>query len=142
MTIAKPAMGLLQEMRELIDMLPDDMVELAAEYILEVPEYPEDYRKDETAILELAKDEFRRGVGVPTSNGGASLGAMRAGLHRLAESMSDPLLDEAVYALGSTALLNIPYEPTEEEWESIRAGMKEAESGDVVPWEQIRRADV
>ena len=56
--------------------------------------------------------------------------------------MSGEILDEAVDVLGSTALLDIPYEPTEEEWESIRAGIEEAEAGDLVPWEQVRRTGV
>ena len=48
------------DVRELIDMLPDEMVEEAAEAIFTVPEDPEEYDDEEVARLGRAKEEFRR----------------------------------------------------------------------------------
>ena len=146
------AEGLLKEMHELIDMLPEDMLEKAAYYISLVPDFPEDFDPSEIERLELAKKKFHIAELARPDDSEAANGStreseipshpIRDNLHRLAEHMSGEILDEAVDVLGSTALLNIPYEPTEEEWESIRAGIEEAEVGDLVPWEQVRRTDV
>ena len=142
------AEGLLKEMHELIDMLPDDMLEKAVEGILNVPDFPEDFDPTEIERLELARQKYHTGeltrpdksetVNWSPKEREASSHPIRDNLHLLADYMSGEILDEAVDVLGSTALLDIPYEPTEEEWESIRAGIEEAEAGDLVPWEQVR----
>jgi hypothetical protein len=56
--------------------------------------------------------------------------------------MSGELLDEAVDVLKSTALLDIPYEMTPEEWADFLEGEEEIERGDYVSWEEIKRTSV
>ena len=152
----KTAESLLEEMRELIDMLPDDMLEKAVHYILLVPEYPEDFDPEEISRLERAKSDFSSGklgklsvVQTPEQSVHErsveyveSTDQIRENLRRLAESMSGEILDEAVDVMCSTALLNIPYEPTEEELKAIEEGLKDIEEGRVVRWEDVRRTDV
>lgn len=136
--------GLLrQDFRELVDMLTDDMVGKAVGYLLEVPDYPEDYRKYEIADFERGKEEFRRNMSADV-NGGSERSAplVRAELHRLSESMSAALLAESVDVMSSTALLNIPYDPTEEELKMIEETDAEIERGEFVRWEDVKRTDV
>ena len=150
------AEGLLKEMHELIDMLPEDMLEKAAEGILSVPDFPEDFDPNEIERFEMAKRDFRNGsiAGMQeaeTKTGSIRetnaeytnhLHATRKNLHRLAEYMSCELLDEAVDVLKSTALLDIPIEPTEEEIRILRETDEEFERGEFFTWEEIKRTDV
>ena len=152
----KTPQSLLEEMHELIDMLPDDMLGKAVHYILLVPEYPEDFDPGEISRLERAKADFRSGklgqLSVAQPSKGSvhespadyieSMDQTRDNVHQLAEFMSGEILDEAVDVMCSTGLLNIPYEPTEEELIAIEEGLKDIEEGRVVRWEDIRRTDV
>ena len=144
---------LMQEIHELIDMLPDDMLEKAAGFILDVPDYPEDFAQDEIDAFEKAKEAFResevpnqdprvRSIRERPAPFNDPAHSTRANLHVLAHAMSGELLDEAVAVLKSTALLNIPYEPTEEELAEFLAGVAEFERGESYRWEDIKRTDV
>ena len=66
---------------------------------------------------------------------------IRGNLHRLAGYMSTALLDECVHVLGSTALLCIPVEPTEEEIRILRETDEEFERGEYFTWDDIKRSD-
>ena len=143
---------LLKEMHELIDMLPNDMLEKAAYYISRVPDFPEDFDPNEIERLEIAKHKFQIGelarpddseaANGPTRESERTSHPIRDNLHRLAEHMSGEILDEAVDVLSSTALLNIPYEPTEEEIRILRETDEEFERGEFFRWEDIKRTDV
>ena len=134
---------LRQDFRELVDMLTDEMVEKAVEYILEEPEYPEDYDEGETAEFERGKASFRANVSTGL-NGGCekSVSLICAELSRLADSMSASFLATCIDILGSTALLNIPEDMTEEELRAIEEGLKDIEEGRTVAWEDVKRTDV
>ena len=148
----KTPQSLLEEMHELIDMLSDDMLERAAQYILLVPEYPEDFDPGEISRLERAKADFRSGklgqlsVAQPSERSVhespaeyiGSTDETRENLHRLAESMSGEILDEAVDVMCSTGLLNIPYEPTEEELKMLAETDAEFERGEYYTWEEVK----
>lgn len=130
---------LRQDFRELVDMLTDEMVGKAVEYILEEPEYPEDYREDELAEFKSGKALFKG-----NANGGCedSVSLMREELIRLADSMSASFLATCIDILGSTALLNIPEDMTEEELKMLEETDVELERGEFVRWEDIKRTDV
>lgn len=130
---------LRQDFRELVDMLTDEMVGKAVEYILEEPEYPEDCREDELAEFESGKALFK-GSASSGSNGGCekSVYLMRVELSHLADSMSASFLATGIDILGSTALLNIPEELTEEELADFLAGDEEIKRGEYVKWDDIK----
>lgn len=134
---------LRQDFRELVDMLTDEMVGKAVEYILEEPEYREDYNEGEIAEFESGKALFK-GNASSGSNGGCeeSVSLMRMELSRLADSMSASFLATCIDILGSTALLNIPEDMTEEELADFIAGEEELERGEWVRLEDIKRTDV
>ena len=134
---------LRQDFRELVDMLTDEMVGKAVGFILEIPDWPEDYREGEVSEFERGKEEFRRNTSADL-NGGIekSVSLIRAELHQLAESMSAALLTEGVNVMCSTALLNIPEDMTEEEIADFIAGDEEIKRGEYVKWEYIKRSDV
>ena len=148
--------SLLEEMHELIDMLPDDMLEEASEGVLSVPDFPEDFDPAEIKRFEAAKRDFCNYGHTGTLEGALKedsirdtgkayanrLHLMRKNLHSLAEHMSGGLLDEGVDVLKSTALLDIPYEMTPEEWADFLAGEEEFERGEYVSWEEIKRTSV
>ena len=146
------AESLLKEMHELIDMLPDNMLEKAAHYILRVPDFPEDFEPAEIERLTLAKQKFDKGeltqtddseaAAWPTGETQAPSHPIRDNLHRLAEYMSGEILDEAVNVLGSTALLGIPVEAAEDEIRILRETEEEFERGEFFRWEDIKRTDV
>ena len=134
---------LRQDFRELVDMLTDEMVGKAVGYILGEPEYVEDYNEGEIAEFERGKALFKGNVGAGL-NGGCekSVSLMRAELSRLADSMSASFLATCIDILGSTALLNIPEDLTEEEIADIIAGDEEIKRGEYVKWEDVKRTDV
>ena len=148
--------SLCKEIHELIDMLPDDMLEEASEGVLSVPDFPEDFDPADIKRFEKAKRDFRSGNLTETPHdrpkedsireSGAkyvkNAHSIRKSLHGLAEYMSGELLDEAVDVLKSTALLDIPYEMTPEEWADFLEGEEEIERGDYVSWEEIKRTGV
>ena len=127
----------------MIDEAPDDMMDKAAGYMLEIPDWPEDYREGEIADFERGKEKFRRNTNAEV-NGGSEKSAslIRAELHRLSESMSASLLAEGVDVMCSTALLSIPEDMTEEEIADFIAGDEEIKRGEYVKWEDIKRTDV
>ena len=143
---------LAQEIHKRIGMLPDDMLEKATHRIFQVPEYPEDFASDDVETFELAKEKFRNGeLTGPDDSEAANWKApksdtastvTRDNLHRLAGYMSTALLDECVHVLGSTALLCIPVEPTEEEVRILAETEEEFERGEFFTWEDIKRTDV
>ena len=154
--------GLLREMRDLIEMLPDDMVEKAADAVLLLPEYPDwpdMFTQAELDRFEVGKRKFRNGeLRAAADNGTSGSGihettakyieqaqarhkTLRKDLHRLTKYMSGELLDEAVETLKSEALLDIPYELTQEEWEDLHESDKDIERGDVLSWEEFMRDD-
>lgn len=137
------AKALRQDFNELIDEAPDDMMNKAAGYLLEIPDWAEDYREGEIADFERGKEEFRRNTSADL-NGGTekSESLIRGELHRLSESMSAALLAEGVDVMCSTALLNIPEDMTEEEIADFIAGDEEIKRGEYVKWEDIKRSDV
>lgn len=139
----KVAALLRQDFREFVDMLPDEMVEKAVEYVLDVPEYSEDFEEGDIAEFERGKDVFRRNTSADL-NGGTEKSAslIRAELHQLAESMSAALLAEGVDVLCSTALLNIPEDMTKEELADFIAGDEEIKRGKYVKWDDIKQTDV
>ena len=139
----KAAKALRQDFNELIDEAPDDVMDKAAGYLLEIPDYPEDYRVEEIADFERGKEEFRRNTSAYV-NGGTEKSAshIRAELHRLSKSMSAALLAEGVDVMGSGALLNIPEDMTEEELRMFEETDAEIERGEFVKWEDIKRADI
>ena len=134
---------LRQDFGELVDVLTDEMVGKAVGLILEIPDWPEDYREGEIADFERGKEGFRRNT-TADANGGSEKSAslIRAELHRLSESMSAALLAEGVDVMCSTALLNIPEDMTEEEIADFIAGDEEIKRGEYVKWEDIKRSDV
>ena len=134
---------LRQDFKELIDEAPDDMIDKAAGYMLEIPDWPEDYHEGEIADFEQGKEEFRRNTSADV-NGGSEKSAslIRAELHRLSESMSAALLAEGVDVMCSTALLNILEDMTDEEISDFIAGDEEIKRGEYVKWEDIKRSDV
>ena len=148
--------SLRKEIHELIDMLPDDMLEEASEGVLSVPDFPEDFDPADIKRFEKAKRDFRSGNLTETSDGcpkDDSIGesgakydnhphSIRDSLHSLAEFMSGEILDEAVDVLKSTALLDMPYEMTPEEWADFLEGEEEIVRGDYVSWEEIKRTGV
>ena len=146
------AENLLEEMHELIEMIPNDMLAAAAYYISRVPDYPEDFDPTEIERLELAKQKFQiselvqpddsEATNGPTRESERTSHPIRDNLHRLAEHMSREILDEAVTVLGSTALLDIPVEATEEEIRILRETDEEFERGEFFTWEDIQRNDV
>ena len=134
---------LRQDFSELIDEAPDDMMDKAAGYLLEIPDWPQDYREGEIADFERGKEEFRRNTSTDVNGGsGKSASLIRAELHRLSESMSAALLAEGVDVMGSTVLLNIPEDMTEEETADFIAGDEEIKRGESVKWEDIKRTNV
>ena len=151
---AEPNMAesLLKEMRGLIDMLPDDMLRKAAYYISRVPDFPEDFDAIEIERLELAKRKLHIDKFAQSDDSEVAIGStresemhshqIRDNLHRLGEHMGGEILDEAVDVLRSTALLNIPVEPTEEEIRILRETDEEFERGEFFRWEDIKRTDV
>ena len=134
------AESLIKEMHELIDMLSDDMLGKAAYYISRVPDFPEDFDATEIERLELAKHKLRIDKFAQSDDSEAAIGStsesdmhphqIRDNLHRLAEHISREILDEAVDVLRSTALLDIPVEPTEEEIRILRETDEEFERGE------------
>ena len=137
------AKALRQDFNGLIDEAPDEMMDKAARYLLHLPDYPEDYREEEIANFERGKEEFRCNTSEDVNGGGEkSASLIRAELHRLSESMSAALLAEGVDVMGSTALLNIPEDMTEEEITDFLAGDEEIKRGEYVQWEDIKRTDV
>ena len=134
---------LRQDFRELVDMLTDEMVEKAVGYILEEPEYAEDYDGGEIAEFERGKASFRANADTGL-NGDCekSVALMRAELSRLGDSMSASFLATCIDILGSTALLNISEDMTEEEIADFIAGDEEIKRGEYVKWEDIKRTDV
>ena len=144
--------GLLREMHELIDILPNDMLEKASVGILSVPDFPEDFDQKEISRLERAKTDFRSGKlgrlsAARTSNHsvrehpGEYIGSMdetRENLHLLAEFMRGEILYEAVDVLKSVELLDIPEELTPEEWANVLAGREEIERGETYSWEEVK----
>ena len=113
-------------------------------FILEEPEYPEDYDEGELAEFERGKARFRgnAGAGFNIAESEKSVSLMRDELRRLADSMSALLLALGVDILSSSALLNIPEDMTEEELADFIAGEEEFERGEWVKWEDIKRTDV
>ena len=141
--VPKVAKALRQDFNELIDKAPDDMMEKAAGYLLEIPDYPEDYRQDELDEFKRGKDKYRRNLDRDLDGDAEKSAAfIRAELHRLAESMSAALLAEGIDVMGSTALLDIPEDPTEEELRMFEETDAELERGEFVRWEDIKRTDV
>ena len=146
------AESLLKEMHELIDTLPDDMLGKAAYYISRVPDSPEDFDATEIRRLELVKHKLHIDKSAQSDDSEVAIGStsesemhshqIRDNLHRLAEHMSGEILDEAVDVLRSTALLDIPVEPTEEEIRILRETDEEFERGEFFRWEDIKRTDV
>lgn len=148
--------SLHNEIHELINMLPDDMLQDAAEGLQSVPEFPEDFDPAEVARFEKAKRDFRNGKlaempercpderSTRESEAGymENLNSPRVTLHQLSEYMSGEILDEAVDVLKSTALLDIPYEMTPEEWADFLEGEEEFKRGEYVSWEEIKRTSV
>ncbi len=134
---------LREDFRELVDMLTDEMVGKAAGYILEEPKYSEDYYEVEIAEFDRGKASFRANAATGM-NGDCekSVSLIRTELSRLADSMSASFLATCIDILGSTALLNIPVDMTEEEIADFIAGDEEIKRGEYVKWEDIKRTDV
>ena len=144
--------GLLKEMHELVDMLPSGMLEKASVGILSVPDFPEDFDKEEIARLESAKADFRsdklgqisvvrtsdRSVHERPSEYIESTDEIRANLHGLAKFMSGEILYEAVDVLKSVELLDVPEVLTPEEWADVLAGHEEIERGETYTWEEVK----
>ena len=77
---------LRQDFRELVDMLTGEMVGKAAGYMLEMPDYPEDYRTEEIADFECGKEKFRHSTNADVNGGSEkSLSLIRAELRLMAE---------------------------------------------------------
>ena len=134
---------LRQDFREMVDILPDEMVEKAAGLMLEIPDWSEDYREGEIADFERGKEVLLRNTGADLNYGTEkSASLIRAELHQLAESMSAALLAEGVDVMCSTALLNIPEDMTEEEIADFISGDEEIKRGEYVKWDDVKRTDV
>ena len=139
----KAARALRQDFRELIDQAPDDMMGKAVRYLLETPDYPEDYHEDEIAEFECGKEKFRHNTSAGLNGDSEeSASLIRAELHLLSESMSAALLAEGVDVMSSTALLDIPEDLTEEELRMLEETDAELQRGEFVRWEDIKRTDV
>ena len=149
---------LLQEMRELVDMLPDDQLDMAVGAILDVPadsDWTEMFTQDELDRFEIGKRKLRNGD-LGASDADAVFGdaireipseyveqtrqeAKRNGLHRLTKYMSIEILYESTEVLKSEPLLDIPEEATPEQWADLLQADEEIERGDVASWEEFKR---
>jgi hypothetical protein len=68
------------------------------------------------------------------------MSAIRDELYQLVESLPEEELSQVLDFVR--VLLEEPEELTEEEWQDVAEGDKEAQRGEWVKWEDIRRKDV
>ena len=151
---------LLQEMRELVDMLPYELLDMAVGAILDVPadpDWPEMFTRDELDRFEIGKRKLRNGE-LGASNADAVFGdavrevqakyveqtrqeAKREGLHLLTKYMSIEILYESTDVLKSVPLLDIPEEASPEEWADLLESDEEIKRGEMISWEEFMRDD-
>ena len=151
---------LLRELRELIDMLPDDKLDMAVGAILDVPADPDCpgmFTQTELDRFEIGKRKFRNGeLGAP-SDDRVSADAVREvqaryleqtrhaekrkSLYKLAKYMSIEILYESTDVLKSVPLLDIPEEVSPEEWADLLEADAEIARGEVLSWEEFMRDD-
>ena len=151
---------LLRELHELVDMLPEDKMDMAVGAILDVPEdpdWPGMFTQAELDRFEIGKRKFRNGeLGAP-SDGSVSVDAVREvqaryieqtrhdikrnSLHKLAKYMSIEILYESTDVLKSVPLLDIPEEASPEEWADLLEADEEIARGEVLSWEEFMRDD-